>query len=305
MAWSVRWSREAERRAARHRWDELLPAPGAGLLGPGPDAEESELGPAASLPPRAGEDIASPHRRGRLVPSLRAATALAVVLASGGGLWWWSSAAAEPDVWSVEATADEAAGEGGPTASPGAGGAQEVEPPAAGAGVRHEDVQADDSLVAHVAGAVASPGVYGLPRGARYHEAISAAGGASPDADVHRLNLAAAVEDGMRLYVPRVGEAGDPAAGGAPSPGTGASTSGGSASGAAPAGGAAAAGAKVNLNTATAEELGSLPRVGPVLAQRIVDFRTQHGRFTAPEDLDAVDGIGPKMLEALLPLVTV
>ena len=56
---------------------------------------------------------------------------------------------------------------------------------------------------------------------------------------------------------------------------------------------------------ATAEELGTLPRVGPVLAQRIVDYRSAHGRFAAPEDLDAVSGIGPKMLEALLPLVTV
>ena len=62
-------------------------------------------------------------------------------------------------------------------------------------------------------------------------------------------------------------------------------------------------GGKVNLNTAGVEELGTLPRVGPVLAQRIVDWRQQHGRFKTVQELDAVDGIGPKLLEALLPLV--
>ncbi|WP_245827721.1 helix-hairpin-helix domain-containing protein [Sinomonas mesophila] len=223
--------------------------------------------------------------------TLRAAAALAVVLAICSGLWWWSSASAAPDVRTVEA-ADEAEAGHGEALKP------EPEP--------GEEPAAGDALVAHVAGAVAAPGVYRLPRGARYHEAIAAAGGAGPEADVHRLNLAAAVEDGMRLYVPRIGEAVDPAASGMPAAGGGAALPGGPV-GRGSAGGTAAGGraAKVNLNTATVEELGALPRVGPVLAQRIVDFRTQHGRFGAPEDLDAVDGIGPKMLETLLPLVTV
>ena len=64
-------------------------------------------------------------------------------------------------------------------------------------------------------------------------------------------------------------------------------------------------GAPVNLNTASQAELETLPRVGPVLAQRIVEFRTQHGPFTSAEQLDDVNGVGPAMLEALLPLVTV
>ena len=68
---------------------------------------------------------------------------------------------------------------------------------------------------------------------------------------------------------------------------------------------APAGGGKINLNTAGVEELGTLPRVGPVLAQRIVDWRRQHGRFKTVQELDAVDGIGPKLLEALLPLVEV
>jgi competence protein ComEA len=75
--------------------------------------------------------------------------------------------------------------------------------------------------------------------------------------------------------------------------------------GAAGAGGTAAAGGKINLNTADAAALDTLPKVGPVLAQRIVDGRKEHGPFKSVEELDAVDGVGPKMLEALLPLVTV
>jgi competence protein ComEA len=64
-------------------------------------------------------------------------------------------------------------------------------------------------------------------------------------------------------------------------------------------------GAKINLNKATVEELATLPRVGPVLAKRIFDWRAQHGKFRSPNDLDAIEGIGPKLLEALLPLVAV
>ena len=71
------------------------------------------------------------------------------------------------------------------------------------------------------------------------------------------------------------------------------------------AGGTVPAEGKINLNTAGAEELATLPRVGPVLAQRIVDWRTQHGDFQRVEELDAVDGFGPKLLEGLLPLVRV
>jgi competence protein ComEA len=155
----------------------------------------------------------------------------------------------------------------------------------------------------HVAGAVAAPGVYRLAPGARVHEAIAAAGGAKPGADLDRLNLAAPAEDGTRLRVPLRGEPDDGQAGG----GTAAAAPGGGTP--QKAGSAAASGRgaqrKVDINAATAEDLGALPRVGPVLAQRIVDYRTAHGRFAAPEDLDAVSGIGPKMLESLLPLVTV
>ncbi|XAS62655.1 helix-hairpin-helix domain-containing protein [Micrococcaceae bacterium Sec5.8] len=151
-------------------------------------------------------------------------------------------------------------------------------------------------IIVHVAGAVVRAGVVELPPGSRLHEAIAAAGGGSPDADPGQLNLAAVLEDGQKILVPRQGEtvpngtapAGDAAAGGGP------------ASGARP-----TAAGKINLNTASVEELATLPRVGPVLAQRIVDWRGQHGRFQRVEELDAVDGVGEKMLAALLPLVRV
>jgi competence protein ComEA len=129
------------------------------------------------------------------------------------------------------------------------------------------------------------------------HEAIAAAGGSTAEADLERLNLASVVADGQKIYVPRHGE---------PLPADSSSDSStGSSGGGAGAGGAGAPGEKTNLNTAGVEELGALPKVGPVLAQRIVDWRKEHGPFKTVEELDAVDGVGPKMLETLLPLVSV
>ena len=94
------------------------------------------------------------------------------------------------------------------------------------------------------------------------------------------------VQDGQQILIPRTGEPLQPPAG-ASAPKQGAQD------------------VLVNLNTADVPELEELPRVGPVLAERIVEWRTQHGPFARPEDLDAVPGIGPAMLESLVPLVTV
>jgi competence protein ComEA len=143
-------------------------------------------------------------------------------------------------------------------------------------------------IVIHVAGAVHTPGVVELPTGSRIHEAIRAAGGSLADADLNRLNLAAVLADGQKVHVPVVGE--PPSA---DSTGQTEGTAG------------AATADKIDINTASVEELDTLPRVGPVLAQRIVDWRKEHGSFKTVEELDAVDGVGAKMLEALLPLVTV
>ncbi|GAT86908.1 hypothetical protein CVCC1112_1567 [Paenarthrobacter nicotinovorans] len=149
-------------------------------------------------------------------------------------------------------------------------------------------------VVVHVAGAVNKPGVVSLPQGSRVFQAIAAAGGAAPSAELSAVNLAEVLTDGTKLHVPVVGEVAQPAA---PS-GSGTGTTSG-------APGPAAAGAKVNINTASLEELGTLPRVGPVTAQRILDWRKEHGAFTSVDELDAVDGIGPKLMESLKDLVTV
>lgn len=143
-----------------------------------------------------------------------------------------------------------------------------------------------ETVVVHVAGAVQAPGVVETAAGSRVFEVLEKAGGALPEAELSAVNLAAVVQDGQQILIPRVGEAPQPVnAAIPPEPGT--------------------QGALVNLNTADVTELEELPKVGPVLAGRIVEWRTQHGPFARPEDLDAVPGIGPAMLESLVPLVTV
>jgi competence protein ComEA len=142
------------------------------------------------------------------------------------------------------------------------------------------DVAAE--VVVHVAGAVAKPGVQQLPPGSRVVDAVDAAGGALPDADVGRVNLAAPLDDGQQVYVPKVGEAA-PAAG---STGEAASPSG-----------------PVHLNSASVDQLDELPGVGPAIAQAIVDHRETQGDFTSVEDLLDVRGIGQSKLEDLRPLV--
>lgn len=157
-------------------------------------------------------------------------------------------------------------------------------------------------LIVHVAGAVNDPGVVTLRQGSRVHEAISAAGGPQQKAQLDAINLAAALEDGQQLYVPTEGE--EPVNG---PPGSGAAaggTSAGSAAGSASPSGSEAA-PLVNINTADAAELSTLPGVGPVLSGRIVDWRTEHGAFGSVAELDAVSGIGEKMLATLGELVTV
>lgn len=208
-----------------------------------------------------------------------------------GGWFWWDVAAGSPqvtplgDVRSTEGSAQPDDATGAPEQGPGgpAGGG-----PATGG-------TPGAKIVVHVAGAVQRAGVVELPQGSRVHEAIAAAGGSTAEADLNRLNLAAVLIDGQKLYVPAHGEVVDGAAGVPPAgPSAGEAASGGP-----------AAGARIDLNSASVEELGALPRVGPVLAQRIVDWRKEHGRFSTVEELDAVDGVGPKMLETLLPLVRV
>jgi competence protein ComEA len=138
-------------------------------------------------------------------------------------------------------------------------------------------------LVVHVVGAVRRPGLYRLRAGSRVADAVEHAGGAAPPADLSLVNLAAPLADGQQVVVPSRVPAAE--AGG-----------GGSAGGSEPTG-------PVHLNTASVDELDELPGIGPVTAQKIVDFREQHGPFSSVEDLDAIPGIGPAKVEQLRDLV--
>lgn len=140
------------------------------------------------------------------------------------------------------------------------------------------------AVLVHVLGAVKRPGLVSLSTGARVVDAVAAAGGLTDDAEVSGINLARVVADGEQLVVPRVGEVVAPPTGGAGGGSPGAS---------------GASGAVVNLNTATQAELETLPRIGPALAGRILDYRTANGRFAAVTDLMKVTGIGQKLFDGL------
>jgi competence protein ComEA len=148
-------------------------------------------------------------------------------------------------------------------------------------------------LMIHVVGQVRHPGVVRLPSGSRVLDAVTAAGGAMPSADLNHLNLARVLVDGEQIVVTKPGE-NAPAASGPQ--GTGAAAQGA---------GGGSAGALVDLNTADAAALDSLPGVGPVLSQRILDWRTAHGRFSSVDELGEVSGIGVKLLAQIGPRVRV
>ena len=148
---------------------------------------------------------------------------------------------------------------------------------------------APQRLVVHVVGAVRDPGLYRLRDGARVADAVRRAGGASARANLGGLNLAAPLVDGAQVLVPaRV----PVAAGGAPADGAGSAEL------------SAVPAQKLSLATATAEQLDELPGVGPVTAQKILDYRAEHGFIRSVDDLDAVPGIGPARIEQLRDLVT-
>jgi len=181
-----------------------------------------------------------------------------------------------------------------PTGAP--GGAPEAASPAAAAGAddaASTTVPEGAELVVHVAGAVARSGVQRLPAGSRVVDAVEAAGGAAADADPSRINLAAPLEDGQQVYVPRLGEVGGGAGVGPGAAGGGVEAAG------------AGDGSVVNLNTADVGQLDALPGVGPAIAQAIVDYRDQNGPFATVDQLVEVRGIGDAKLADLRDRVTV
>ena len=134
-------------------------------------------------------------------------------------------------------------------------------------------------IVVYVVGAVRRAGLYRLPEGSRIADAVARAGGTTRRADLTAVNLAAPLADGQQVFVPARAAPGS-------------------------VGSAAPPGAKVSLAVATIEDLDELPGIGPVTAQKIVDWRATHGPFRSVEDLDAIPGIGPARVEQLRELVT-
>lgn len=226
--------------------------------------DEPDLNRLAGPSPRPSPGDALRHLAGDLGLSPRAAAVgvtVAVVVAAGAW-WWWH----DPPPSAAEASLPLAA----PTSL--------VAPTTT--------LVSTGEVVAHAAGAVTTPGVYTLAAGSRVADLIEAAGGALPEADLDRVNLAAPLGDGAQVHVPRLGEP------------TAVAPIGGE-------GGAEGESVLVDLNTAGAEELESLPGVGPATSAAIIKHREENGPFASIDDLISVSGIGDAKLAAIRDLATV
>ncbi len=205
----------------------------------------------------------------RLLPGATTVAALIVVVVLIAAVGVWRHAVAREHSQALaQSSSEREESEAAPVAtnpSPSA-------PASASAGDR------TDAVVVYVSGAVASPGVLTLPASSRVIDAITAAGGATPEADLESINLARILVDGEQIRVAVVGET-PPAASEA----------------------GAAAGACVRVATATEAELQTLPGIGPALAQRIISYRATHPRLSTVEELDDVPGIGPSLIEKIRP----
>ncbi|MBI9114385.1 ComEA family DNA-binding protein [Sanguibacter sp. YZGR15] len=235
--------------------------------------------------------VARETARRRWTLSLRVAITLGVVVALlGGGLVLRTLVTTSEDPVPLSAidpvidpASESGAGEDGGAEPAGPG---DESHPAGGPGEG-----SGATVLVHVAGNVVTPGVVEIPAGSRVLDAIEAAGGATGLADTGAVNLAREVVDGEQVYVPQAGEV--------PPVVPGAGTTG-------PGGGPGqAAGGVVDLNTATVDDLDTLPGIGPALAARIVGWRDANGPFTSVDQLTDVSGIGPKVLDEVRDLVSV
>ncbi|MFF9284466.1 helix-hairpin-helix domain-containing protein [Streptomyces griseosporeus] len=239
----------------------------------------------------------------------RSVVALSVLLVVAVGFavqHFWSGrtqSVQAPDVVRAAAPYGEEAAEGadGADGAGGAGGSRTGDEAGAGAvaagvpggaGAAGVAGSAGAEIVVDVSGKVRHPGIHRLPAGSRVADALEAAGGVRPGTDVTSLNRARFLVDGEQVVV------------GAPAVGGGAAASaGGAMAGTASGGAAAGPSVPVSLNTATVEQLDTLPGVGPVLAQHIVDYRTEHGGFRSVDELREVNGIGDRRFADLRNLV--
>ena len=205
----------------------------------------------------------------RLLPGGASVAALIIVIVLIAAVGVWRHAAArEPSQALAQSSSEREESEAAAVAT----GPSPFAPASASAGDR------TDAVVVYVSGAVASPGVLTLPASSRVIDAITAAGGATPEADLESINLARILVDGEQIRVAVVGDS--------PPASSEAGT---------------AAGACVRLATATETELQTLPGIGPALAQRIISYRSTHPRLTSVEELDDVPGIGPSLIEKIRP----
>ena len=280
-----------------------LPPPGFGVRPAVSEAATDGVDePATPAATRRGGRHRSPAPRIISVPAvLRGGprevrtTAVLALLAIGvlaGGIFvarvFWAAKASEPSpVVARSGLVARSLPSGFQTSLPTPGLMVEGAGPSAGA-----SGQSGPSVRVHVVGEIADPGVVDVPAGARVIDAIARAGGSLPSADLERINLARVVLDGEQIHVPAPGE--EILAGSA---GT---TVGPVGAGVGPGGSGG-----VNLNQADLPTLDGLPGVGPVLAQRIIDWRAEHGRFTSVDELGEVSGIGEKLLAVLSSKVTV
>ncbi|ALE07785.1 hypothetical protein AL755_12285 [Arthrobacter sp. ERGS1:01] len=241
--------------------------------------------------------------------SLRALVVVLAMAAAAVGVLWLQQAsvsdasgqlaATEPAKLAVPTLGGASAGTVAGAAAPSSGAAPSAPIPSGTFPSRATGPAGTGSVLVHVVGAVKHPGVVSLPAGSRVFQAIAAAGGAVPGAQLSAINLAAIAADGTQILVPTVQQAANAAANAPVGTAAGSDAGAGTTKAAGPAAG------PININTATADQLDGLPGVGPVLAGRIVAWRTDHGPFSSVDALDAVSGIGPKMLATLRPLVTV
>lgn len=238
----------------------------------------------------------------RVRPGAVVAVIIVVLLVAGvfGVRWWWAQRTSQPVPIASAASSHEPTGplaegaEPQPTLEALGSSAPAANTPAGGDGEQATTAE-PPALLVHVDGAVRTPGVVQVEPGARVQDAVDAAGGFTAEADTTRLNLARAVADGERLWVPRPGEDVPDLVGSDP----------GGMPGQPPASGAGAgSGLQVNLNSADQATLEELPGVGPVTAAAIIAWRTEHGRFSTTDELLEVSGIGEATLDKLLPHVT-
>ena len=190
----------------------------------------------------------------------------------------------------VAASAQASARSPAPASGVGNGGAG---PASSGGATSGGDTAGSGQIVVDVDGAVAHPGLYKLPPDSRVQAALAAAGGLSPQADAHRINRAAKLHDGQKLYVLSQGESTPPLAA---SSGQGCEGQACTSADGGVAGSDAEGQGLVNINTANAAQLTQLPGVGPAIAQKIIDYRTANGSFTSVDDLTKVPGIGAAKL---------